>query len=280
MTSSLVRFGVGACMALAWGCAGGAPAVPPRQEFATLDEAFQSLSRRPEPRAMAAAVDASPPFRWAYGQAWGSASPEVALAEALSRCEQHRLAIDIRSPCRTFAVGSERLWGSAIDPDEDLFSAVGAHDNEQTLRLVEKGADLAVRDERGCTPLAFAAFSGNLDGARILLERGADPNARCLAWSAGPSALFMATDRRLIELLVRHGADLELRSTGGETPLWSHAAHGNVDAVRALVELGADVNARDERGESVLDGALENRERRPAREVEALARILREAGAR
>jgi hypothetical protein len=50
--------------------------------------------------------------------------------------------------------------------------------------------------------------------------------------------------------------------------------------VRAPLEVGADVGARDERGRSVLEAALENREHRRAEDAEAVAQVLREAGAR
>ena len=83
----------------------------PAQEVANPEEAFQELLARPEHRAMALALDNHPRLRWVYGRAWGRASSEDALAEAFSHCDEQRRLQGVRSPCRTYAVGSERVWG-------------------------------------------------------------------------------------------------------------------------------------------------------------------------
>lgn len=44
--------------------------------------------------------------------------------------------------------------------------------------LLEGGADIGLRDDRGSTPLHVAAFFGHEETARILLFQGADPEAR------------------------------------------------------------------------------------------------------
>jgi ankyrin repeat protein len=167
----------------------------------------------------------------------------------------------------------------ATSPDADLFHAVGAHDHEWTLQLVESGADLEARNAQNATPLMVAVFSSNLEGARILLEHGADPNARRSAPEPSGSAIFFA-DSEMIDLLVRHGADLELRSSEGQTPLGSNAARANVGPVQRLVAAGADVNARDDRGMTPLEAALLNRDQRPPEQIAAVVELLRGAGAR
>ena len=59
----------------------------------------------------------------------------------------------------------------------------------------------------------------DLPTVRLLLSKGADPHARCLA---------------------------------GITPLWRAVVHGSSDTVAALVEAGADVNAATLDGRSPL----------------------------
>jgi ankyrin repeat protein len=44
--------------------------------------------------------------------------------------------------------------------------------------LAEHGADVAARDDKGATPLHFAAFLGRVDAARWLLGKGADARAK------------------------------------------------------------------------------------------------------
>jgi hypothetical protein len=167
----------------------------------------------------------------------------------------------------------------AGSPDTDVFHAVGSHDHDWTLRLVESGVDLEARDERGATPLMVAVFANNVEGARILLEHGADPNARVSAPEPSGSAIFFA-DSEMIALLLRYGADVDLRSGHGQTPLWWNAALANVGTVQRLIAAGADVDARDNRGMTPLEAALLNRQQRPPEQIAELVKALRDAGAR
>jgi hypothetical protein len=167
----------------------------------------------------------------------------------------------------------------ACATDNQIFTAVGAHDHEWTLELVEAGQDLEARNEIGTTPLIFAVFSDNLEGARILLEHGADPNARREGPGPSGSALFSAGDRAMIDLLLSHGADLELRDNDGRTALFWNSTLGNTGVVRELIAVGADVTVRDNRGNTATAAASANLLRRPRSDVEALVQLLQQSGA-
>lgn len=78
--------------------------------------------------------------------------------------------------------------------------------------------------------------AGFLAILQILLSAGADPNAR---WDNGTSMLYWAEPDAARQLL-KHGADVNARASGGETPL--HYAR-TPEKIRVLVEHGADVNA-------------------------------------
>ncbi len=159
-----------------------------------------------------------------------------------------------------------------------LFNAIESHDQQRTLELVEAGVNLEARDEHGATPLIFAAYSDDLEGARILLEHGADPNARREGPGPTGSVIFWARNRAMIDLLLSHGADLELRDDHGLTSLLWHTAHGNTAVVRELIAVGADVSVRDNYGHSATHWATVNVQHRPADHVDSLVELLREAG--
>lgn len=60
-----------------------------------------------------------------------------------------------------------------------LHEAVEDGDGELAACLIENGASVNGRDERGNTPLNLAAFKCNAQMMRCLMEKGADSSIRC-----------------------------------------------------------------------------------------------------
>jgi ankyrin repeat protein len=91
--------------------------------------------------------------------------------------------------------------------------------------------------------LMRAAWTGNVDVVKLLLEHGAAVNAK--ESGRGQTALMWAVSQRNSEvarILVEHGADIHARSTMGSTPLLFAARVGDLDSARLLVAKGANVN--------------------------------------
>ena len=124
----------------------------------------------------------------------------------------------------------------------------------------------------------------SLDLLRALLDHGADPNARITrklwfsptshdrGWADGSGSTpywraAQSTDVESMQMLVEGGADPNLATYNGITPLmvaagigWvgnftQNAPHSFMAAIRYCLELGADVNALDSKGFSALHGA-------------------------
>jgi ankyrin repeat protein len=126
--------------------------------------------------------------------------------------------------------------------------------------LVEKGANVNARSKQGRSPLVIAAaHDGNVEVLRLLIARGADVKA---PGAAGANAALIAAsganDIAMVKLLIEHGADAKAKDPAGFTALIDAAGYGNLEAVKLLLARGADVNAQSEpsRGRPVKNGPI------------------------
>ncbi|HUA01734.1 MAG TPA: TonB family protein [Candidatus Aquilonibacter sp.] len=186
-----------------------------------------------------------------------------------------------------------------------LIFGAGSGNSEVVKLLISAGLKADARDEYGDTALMAAAAAGNPVSVRLLLKNGADVNATnsrrqtaLLSGATGDSgfsilemgrphadapedkihrdvavgllldagahinahgwfgetALFSLDENAVRELIRRH-ADLEARNELGETPLIETVSGSIADI---LIKAGADVNARDKNGKTALIGAAES----------------------
>jgi outer membrane protein assembly factor BamB len=128
------------------------------------------------------------------------------------------------------ALGVSVLGFATVVPREEaLWEAAGRGDLAAVRKLLDEGTPVDARTRYGATALSFACDKGQLEVVTLLLERGADPNAK---------------DRFY-----------------GATPLAWAAQHGAVEVARLLVEKGAkDLG-------SALDLAVEKKDAPLARAV-------------
>eukprot|EP00903_Cladosiphon_okamuranus_P017850 g16428.t1 len=130
------------------------------------------------------------------------------------------------------------------------------------LALLNKGAGENTCDRYQVTPLMMAAANGHLPVVEVLLGKDADPNISCTmngGWNVVRSTGSFSTeeltalhfaigygDLSVVKALVDHGADVNARDGGSETPL--HLASKSAAMVNMLLTAGADETAVDKDG--------------------------------
>lgn len=97
----------------------------------------------------------------------------------------------------------------------------------------------------GETPLMMAALKGRLDWVSRLVQMGAQVNRP--GWSP---LLYAASgpEPRTVVLLLDRGADIEARAPNGDTALMLAARYGSEGAVNVLLDRGADARRRNDQG--------------------------------
>ncbi|KAF5632616.1 ankyrin repeat domain protein [Fusarium sp. NRRL 25303] len=122
-------------------------------------------------------------------------------------------------------------------------------------RLLDAGADPNAQDEtQYLTAMSWAAESGHDDVVKLLLERGADPNSDdrvLLSALSGCEPDDFEDNDRLLELLVKNGADVFMDQWSDERPLVIAARQGRHRTVELFLE--ASFTLRGVRQEHIWD---------------------------
>jgi hypothetical protein len=121
--------------------------------------------------------------------------------------------------------------------------------------LVERGADVNKANGLGERPLMHAAWRGQLEAIQWLLKNGARINSDPMRWSALHYAVF-AGQAGAAALLLEKGADINARSTNGSSVLMMAVYEGHEPLVKQLLARGADASVKNDRGEGALEWAF------------------------
>eukprot|EP01124_Arcella_intermedia_P025097 TRINITY_DN4416_c0_g1_i2.p1 TRINITY_DN4416_c0_g1~~TRINITY_DN4416_c0_g1_i2.p1 ORF type:complete len:382 (+),score=48.80 TRINITY_DN4416_c0_g1_i2:59-1147(+) len=115
--------------------------------------------------------------------------------------------------------------------------------NEDLLDLLS-GYDVDQLDASLGTPLHRASASKHTETARILLQRGADPNAQNIAERTPLHYAIQFGAAEVVQLLIEHGADVNLMAHD-LSPLYLAVSMLHLEIVQKLVSAGAHVSRRN-----------------------------------
>jgi tankyrase len=156
---------------------------------------------------------------------------------------------------------------------EHFFLVLHDGDKEVIDLFVRSEFNTHVTDVDGTQPLMFALNHGYTVVAKILLQAGADIDARD---ARGLTPLLIACGKitygykDIAEALIKKGALFNVRDSLGFTPLLLSLSGGSIEIAKLLIERGADVFARTRKGETALSLAKQSNDAVDAGIVELL----------
>ena len=120
---------------------------------------------------------------------------------------------------------------------------------EIAKQLIEKGADIHALTDRGmgvftqCTSIGLKRKTVSYEFAEFLLSKGADiDETNTTSYYGGYTPLFWAVEEnneKLVSFLVKHGANVNVASNKGKTPLSAATEAGSTKIVEILKAAGA-----------------------------------------
>ena len=140
-----------------------------------------------------------------------------------------------------------------------LIHAILARDEDPEAigLLIRSGSDVNVSDAGRTSPLMHAAFRGRTETAKLLLDAGARPDAAdAVGWTPMHFAARSAEGADVVRLLLDRGCPADPADNGGTTPVMVAASYNNAEAVRMLIEAGADHTRADHTGRNAYEYAL------------------------
>ncbi|MEJ2217731.1 MAG: ankyrin repeat domain-containing protein [Gemmatimonadota bacterium] len=144
----------------------------------------------------------------------------------------------------------------AAGPDLTLFEAAALGEVDRLRALLSvRGSRAGEYAVDGFTPLHLAAYFGREEAVQVLLEAGAPVDATTRNAMANRPLHAAAAGRHdgVVRLLVEAGADANARQAGGWTALHAAAQHGDDDLVEMLLEAGAHPELVADDGRSAAD---------------------------
>ena len=123
-------------------------------------------------------------------------------------------------------------------------------------RLITSGAELLARTDTGSSPMDYAASNSSLECLEILLAAPSDPEVRKVAISEALCSAAGEDCVPVIDVLLSNGGDVGFSDSIGWSPLHHAVRNQNSNAVKRLLQAGANPNLHKGRSCSPLEQAV------------------------
>lgn len=131
------------------------------------------------------------------------------------------------------------LFGNIQD---DLVDALNSKMYLRIGSLLEQGADLDRKDDRGRSPLTVMVINGNTDMVRLLLQYGANINS---IDNEGYTALHYAVEKgslTIAQMLIQGGAETNSINNKEETPVYLALKNNDIAMTELLIKNGGELD--------------------------------------
>jgi ankyrin repeat protein len=145
--------------------------------------------------------------------------------------------------------------------------------------LLARGAPIDARNLAGATALYFAAEGSHILIAQRLIERGADVNLTGRSGISPIAAAAYAGNELIVEALLAHGADERVPDETGKPPIVYAAAGARLDIIKRLLARNIDINIRYPNDLTLLMWASGPDQQVPEGQANEVVAYLLEAGA-
>jgi ankyrin repeat protein len=152
----------------------------------------------------------------------------------------------------------EALLASGVQLD--IFEAAATGQTDRVLEVTRQDPALANSySPDGFTPLGLAAFFGHAETVNALIDAGAEVNlASRETMKLTPLASALAVQRNdIARALIEHGANVNAKGDNDVAPLHTAAARGNIESATLLLDHGANINATTKDGKTPVAYAEE-----------------------
>jgi uncharacterized protein len=181
--------------------------------------------------------------------------------------EAEQIEFSLKGFERAIQLGNERavkiFLKAGVKADETdasgatpLLKAASLNKTSVAAVLIEAKANINAHDgQEGFTALHWAAFKGYPEMTKLLVEKGADVNAKS---RMGLTPIMQATmwgHDRIVSYLLSKGARPNEADNDGLTALHNAVSDGQVKVVKALLAGGADPNVKSAKGVTAADVA-------------------------
>jgi ankyrin repeat protein len=136
-----------------------------------------------------------------------------------------------------------------------LYWAAYQGDLQQVKNLLENGADANATTVIDTTPLLAAAQTGHLDVIQYLIDAGATIDHADVKGNTPLITALIFGRSDVAEYLIQRGANVKMPNKAGCGPLHYAAVNGNLGLVKILLANGADIQAQSDWGWTALTAA-------------------------